>query len=420
MATLRTFQDMLNEYLPNRMIQEEYIKRDWVLSNVEVDNGWTGSKIIVPFKGAHASSVEFGQLAAATDIAESKYVRGSIDSYVEVWSSLIFNHRDLMDHNGKIPEATFLKILPNEVDGMLSYFKEVVSTNLITGTHFATALADGTAGGLLEVDHIDRFTIGQKFTLDDNNSAAADYYVTAINVNSGVSGAPGSGVITVSATRGGAAADISAYTTAQAAKCYHPGVLSNGGFNSIRSTLLSAANGGSSTVHGVSKLSYPILQATNISGASITASNILDKLFDGYTTVRSKGKGNASTILMSYKHLGSVMKLLETQKGPFVVTKQPSASIYGWTEIEITSVRGTLKIVGILEMDDDVIFYLDLKSMTFRTRGGFKKRTSPEGQEYFEVRSATNGYQYIVDMCCFGELEISAPGHNGVLHSISY
>ena len=55
MATLRTFQDMLNEYLPNRMIQEEYIKRDWVLSNVEVDNGWTGSKIIVPFKGAHAS-----------------------------------------------------------------------------------------------------------------------------------------------------------------------------------------------------------------------------------------------------------------------------------------------------------------------------------------------------------------------------
>lgn len=419
MSTLRSFQDMLNEYLPNRMIQEEYIKRDWVLSNVEVDNGWVGSKILVPFKGAHASSVEFGQLAASNDIAESKYVRGSIDSYVEVWSSLVFKHRDIMDHTGKIPEATFLKILPNEVDDMLSYFKEVVSTNLITGTHFATALANGTAGGVLEVDHIDRFTLGQKLTLDDGNSAAADYYVIAIDVNGSSSTQPGAGAVTLSATRGGAAADISAYTTAQSAKVYHPGVLTNGGFNSIRSTLLSAANGGSSTVHGVSKLGYPILQATQISGAAITASNILDKLFDGYTQVRGKGKGNANTILMSYKHLGSVMKLLESQKGPFVVTKQPSASIYGWTEIEITSVRGSLKIVGILEMDDDVIFYLDLKSMVFRTRGGFKKRMSPEGKEYFETR-AVDGYQYIVDMCCFGELEINAPGHNGVIHSISY
>jgi hypothetical protein len=410
---------MLNEYLPNRMIQEEYIKKDWVLSNVEIDNNWSGSKIIVPFKGARASTVEFGQLAASNDISESKYVRGSIDSYVEVWSSLIFKHRDLMDHNGKIPEATFLKILPNEVDGMLSYFKEVVSTNLITGTHFATLLANGTAGGVLDVDHIDRFSINQKFDLDDGNSAALAVYVIAIDQNGSASSAPGAGLVTVSATRGGAAADVSAYTTAQAAKCYHPGVLTNGGFNSIRATLLSAANGGSSTVHGVSKLLYPILQATQVAGSSITASNILDKLFDGYTQVRGKGKGNANTILMSYKHLGSVMKLLETQKGPFVVTKQPSASIYGWTEIEITSVRGTLKIVGILEMDDDVIFYLDLKSMVFRTRGGFKKRTSPEGQEYFEVR-ATDGFQYIVDMCCFGELEINAPGHNGVIFGISY
>lgn len=416
MATARNFQDMLNEYLPNRMIMEEYVKRDWLLSNVELDNGWQGGKIVVPFKGAGASSVEFGQLAGASDISQSVYVRGSIDAYVEVWASIVLNHRDLMDHEGRIPEATFLKLIPGEVDGMLDTMKQVVSTQLVSGSHFATFATNGTAGGQFEVDHIDRFQIGQKLDIDDGNSAPLAVYVIAIDVNAAT---VGSGVVTVSASRGGAAADVSAYTVAQGAKCYHPGVLSNGAFNSLKGTLLSLANGGSATVHGVSKLAYPILQAVQLPGAAVTASNILDKLFDGYTVVRSKAKGNANTILMSFKHLGSVMKLLETQKGPFVVTKQPSASIYGWTEIEITSVKGTLKLVGIVEMDDDVIMYLDLKSMVFRTRGGFRRRKAPDGKEYFESRAAS-GYTYIVDQCLFGELEVNAPGHNAIMYGISY
>lgn len=412
------FQSMLNEYLPNSMLESEFIKRDWVLSNIEIDNGWQGSKIVVPFRGASASSVEFGQLASSTDISQSKFVRGSIDNYVEVWSSLILNQRDLMDHNGKMTESTFLKILPNEVDNLLTYFKEVVSTNLLVGTHFATATVSGTVGGVLEVDHIDRFNVGQKFDLDDGNSAALAVYVINIDVNVGTVAAS-SGAITVSLTRGGAAADISAYTTGQVARAYHPGVLTNGGFNSIRASLLSAANGGSATIHGVTKTSWQILQATNLSGASYTATNILDKLFDAYTEVRKKGRGNATNIVMSFKHLGSVMKILEAQKGPFVVTKSASASLYGWTEIEITTVRGAVKIIGIFEMDDDVIFFLDMKSMTFRTRGSFKKRMSPDGKEYFEIR-ATTGYSYVIDQSIFGELEVSKPGNNAVVYGISY
>lgn len=417
MATLvnSSFQSMLNEYLPNRMIMEELVKRDWFLSNLEIDNGWQGSRIVVPFKGAGASSVEFGQLADVADISQSQYVRGSIDTYVEAWASLVFQHRDLLDAEGKIPEATFLKILPGEVDAMVDYFKQVVSTSLGSGSHFAQLATDGQAGGTFEVDHIDRFQVGQKLVLDDANSAPLTVYVIAINVNAATAG---TGTVTVSLTRSGGAADVSAYTVAQGAKCYHPGALA-GAFTSIREVLLSAANGGSATVHGVSKLAWPVLQAVNINGSSVTASNILDKLFDGYTEVRRKAKGNANTILMSFKHLGSVMKLLETQKGPFAVTKQPSASIYGWTEIEITSVKGTLKLVGIVEMDDDVIMYLDLKSMVFRTRGGFRKRKSPEGKEYYEVRG-TDGFKYVVDMCLFGQLEVNAPGHNAIMHSISY
>jgi hypothetical protein len=417
MATVvnSSFQSMLNEYLPNRMIMEELVKRDWFLSNLEIDNGWQGSKIIVPFKGAGASTVEFGQLAEVTDISQSVYVRGEIPTYVEAWASLLFNHRDLLDAEGKIPEATFLKILPGEVDAMVDYFKQVVSTSLGAGSHFAKAVEAGTAGGELEVDHVDRFQIGQKVELKDGAEATIVAYVRSIDVNSTSSG--GTGTVTLyDARTGGSPKNLS--TLAVGSKCYHPGALA-GSFTSIREVLLSVANGGSADVHGVSKLAYPILQAVNINGASVTASNILDKLFDGYTEVRRKAKGNANTIVMSFKHLGSIMKLIETQKGPFAVTKQPSASLYGWTELEVTSVKGSLKLIGLIELDDDVIMYLDLKSMVFRTRGGFRKRKSPEGKEYFEIRGV-DGFKYVVDMCLFGQLEVNAPGHNAIMHSISY
>jgi hypothetical protein len=126
---------------------------------------------------------------------------------------------------------------------------------------------------------------------------------------------------------------------------------------------------------------------------------------------------------MSYKNFGSVMKALTNHsntRGMYQLSEQGrKASPYGWDEIVITSVKGTLKVVGIQEWDDDVIAILDMDSMVFRSNGFFKKRRSPQGLEYFEVRNQ-NGYQYILDVCLFGELEVSKPGHNGMIYGISY
>lgn len=411
MATTRSFSDMLNEYLTNSLLMEEFLQRSYVWNKVEKEQGWKGGTVPVPFMGQYASSVAFGALTASNDIAEYDYVRGSISAPKELWGTMIFNHADLQEHNGKIPETTFLKILPDQVDSFMNYCKEVTSANVTTGPHFATVVDDTNAAtGVYVVDKVDRFTLGQKASLDDDNSAPTDVYVIAITLDTKE--------VTFSATRGGAAANLSAYTLAQNAKFYHPGAQASS-FISMRNAFLSSANGGSSTLHGQTKTAYPHLQAINISGASITASNILDKLFDGYTEVRSRARGNASTILMSFKHLGSVMKQIQLEKGAFVVTKQPNASQYGWTEIEITSVKGTLMIVGIQEMDDDVIFYLDWSSFKFISNGLFKKRISPDGLEYFEIRNTT-GYQYIVDVSLWGEMMYQKPSSNGVLYGISY
>jgi hypothetical protein len=409
--TRRNFQDLLNEYLPNQMLKEELIRRDYILTKVNKDNNWKGSKLIVPFKGAGASSVKFGQLTDSSDIAQSVYVRGSIDDYREVWGSLIFNQRDLQEHDGKIPESTFLRLLPDELEDFMEYKKEVVSIQLGTGPHFATLTANGTAGGVITVDKIDRFQVDQKVVLQDDDTAAADYYVLNVNVNTLE--------VTLSASRGGAAADVSTYTTAQSAKCYHDGVLDSGTFTSMRDALLSAANGGDTKIHGVDKTKYGILQSVNVDGTSITASNILDKLFDAYTEVRTRAKGMATEYIMSYKHLGSILKLLESQKGQYRVTSDPKVNVYGWTEVGITSVKGDLKFVGIQEMDDDVIPLVDWRSITFRSNGFFRKRISPDGREYFEIRN-TQGYQYVVDCLLFGEMEYRKPGHSAIIHSINY
>jgi len=405
---------MLNEYLPNKLLKEELIKRDYILTNVKKDDNWKGGKLIVPFKASGASSIRMGGLTGQTDIAEDQYIRGSIDDYTEAWGSMIFNHRDLIEHNGKIPESTFLKILPDTVDDFMAYMKMVVSIQLGTGPHMSEATVDGTAGGVMGVSRVDRFCLDQKITWVDGDTVAADYYVIAIDMNTSL--------VTFSAPRGGAAADLSAYTVAADAKAYTDDADVTS-FTSIRSVLLSVANGGSANVYGQSKLAYPFLQAINVDGSTITASNMLDKLFDSYTEVRIKAKGMADRFLMSYKNFGTVLKQLQNQgnlQGQYQLDNgSRKASVYGWDEISITSVKGTLKVVGIQEWDDDTIAILDMNSMVFRSNGFFRKRMSPDGLEYFEVRNQ-NGYQYILDLCLFGELEINKPGQNGIIYGISY
>jgi hypothetical protein len=417
MSTTRSFQEMLNEYLPNELLREEMIKRDFLLSKVEKDDSWKGGALIVPFKAAGASSVAFGSLSASNDIAEDKYVRGSVAGHKEVWGSMLFNHRDLMEHD-MVSEQNFLKILPQAVEDFMDYMKQVVSVNLMNGSHFAKTTAVSTANdGVVTVDHPDRLVIGQKVVTTASDASQVTSYVKSIDMNT-------KKAVLVTTRGGSTVVDFSAAgkDLASGEKLYNDGAI--GGttaFSSLRDALLSAANGGSANLHGQSKAAYPYLQAINVLGSAITASNILQKIFEALTTIRQLGKGNPTDVIMSYKHLGSAMQVIETQKGSFNVTPgSQKATQYGWTEIEVGSVtKGGLKLVGVQEMDDDIIIFLDWRALKFHSNGFFQKRKSPDGKEYFETR-ATSGYQYIIDVCLFGELVVTRPSYCGIIYSISY
>jgi hypothetical protein len=388
------FDNMLNEHLTYDLLKGEYLQRDWFMNNVEKDLKWLSGTIPVPFKGAQATSVKFGGLTAESDVARYKYVRGQITNQPEAWATLKFDHKDLMRH-GKVNEQNFLQMLPDQLEEMMDYFKMLASIQILKGPAFCVITDDtNRATGVMVVDKIDFLELGQKCVIDDSDSPQLEVYVIAININTSQA--------TFSATRDGVFVDLSAYTVAAGAKLYHDGVLVAGvptnHFASLRDILLSAANGGSASYLGFSKLAYPYLQALNISGASYTEANLI----------------------MSYKHLGSVMKYVETQKGPFKVSPgQTKATMYGWTEMEITSVKGTVKIVGVVECPDDVIFLLDMSSMKFHSNGLFQKRVGPDGKGFYEVR-ATTGFFYLVDIALMGELAVTGLVKNAIIYGISY
>lgn len=406
---------MLNEYLPNDLLKEEMIKRDFLLSKVEKDDGWLGGNLVVPFKAAGASSVSFGQLSAQTDIAQDSYVRGGVSNQPELWGSMIFNHRDLIEHE-KVSEENFLKILPDTIDDFLTYLKFVVSVNLLNGAHFAKLTADANQNnGNVTVDHPERFSIGQKVIVQDSTLNPQTGYVLTIDMNLKV--------VNLVTTRGGATpVNFSAapQLVANTAKCYNDGAQTSP-MSSLRDALLSNANGGSAALYGQTKTSAPYLQAINCDGTSVTAVNIMQVIFDSLTQVRTFGKGNPTDIVMSYKNFGSCIKVLESSKGAFnVVPNSTKTSQYGWMEVTVGSVaKGPMKLVAVQEMDDDIIIFLDWRALKFYSNGFFRKRKSPDGIEYFEIRNQT-GYQYIVDICLFGDLIVLRPSYCGIMYGISY
>ncbi len=430
MGTTRSFSALLNEFLPNELLSEDFVKKNYLFQKMESDPTWLGGNLVVPFKSANASSISYSALTGSTDIAEDAYVRGGVASQVEVFGSMIFNWRDLQEH-GKLSEQNFLKILPDTIDDFLENMKNTVSINLLCGAAFGRLLANSaltteqqalsatsaTSGGLAFVDRPDRFQIGQKVIVKNDAGTTTTTYVSAANgININVAG-----VYFVTARSGVTPTDLSGYAGDTSTRFYNDGAQTTA-FASLKAALLPASvSGGSTTLYGQTKSLYPYLQSIAASGSDVTATNIMEKIFDHLTKVSQLGKGKPDTILMSYKHLGSCIKVIEASKGNYNVRAgETSAVQYGWDEIDVGSVVGRrCKIVGTQEMDDDFIAFIDWRAIKFYSNQMFRKMKTPDGLEYFTIR-ATTGYSLIVDIALAGEFVVNRPSYCGVLHSISY
>jgi hypothetical protein len=411
MATTRSFNNMLLEYIHYGLLKDEHDKRNYLMQKVERDNGWKDGPLPIAFEGGAESSFKLGGLTDEADIAEAVFVKGYCPQQKEIWGSLKWHERDLAEHSGTgggdaVSEQSFLKNLPKRLSGFMDAMKELVSTALLAGAHLGKCTAAGTAGGVLTVDRPERFVIGQKLQVVGNSTLVC--YVIAIDINGNK--------LTVSAARGGAACDASSVDLGD--KIYiDGGETAANRFTDLVDQLLPAAAGGSATLFGVNKLQYPFLQPVAVDGSGMSSTNVLDVIFDAWQEVIRKGRGTTDkTLLMSYKHMGHVMKKLEQASGAFrhVETK---VSAYGYTEITVAGAKGVVKLAAVQEMRDDVMIFVDWSAMKFHTNGDFHIHKDPEGKAYHTVRT-TGGYYYVTDLCLRGELVVSSPWKMGIIHSI--
>jgi len=425
-TTSPSFDLMLKKYMPYELLREEIIKRDYFLQRVDKDQKWKGGEMQVPFKAGSARSLRYGKLVKESNITKRTHQLGIVSGYKEIWGAMKFEDSDLARHGDM--EQSFIKILPEQIEEFLADMKEAVSGAFLNGSHIdahnAAGLNNNLVGGIAEVFRPERFTIGQ---LVETTSYVGLLKVVSIDMETKTL------ALVDSVTS--AVVDLSAVFVAGEKFYYEGGKVAADTFTSLPDQLLSAANGGSANLFGIQKTLYPHLQAIQHDGSSLNAVNFLEKLFDFQIETKVRGKGNPTEIIMSERNFAIAAKILSgnsivkaadlagaaadsiSSRGTVFTTEQTKASAYGWSEITVGSARGQLKLVGVNEMDDDKMFVMDWGALKMHSNGMFERRTSPEGRQFYEVRTE-NGYSYIVDIRFFGELVVSKPSHCGIVHSV--
>lgn len=408
MATSQNFNDLLKRYMPYEMLQEEMKKRNYFWKNVKKDTGYMGGVMDVPFEGGEYSSLSFGSLTDSSDVANGTYCVGTVNALPELWGTMKFYEKDLERHESM--EKSFLQIYPQKVTQFIDRMTERVSLAFLVGNHISKVAGNGSVGGVIKVEHPERFTIGEKIEFaDDTPTVVTGCYVTAIDMNA-------KELTVKNARSGGVAVDLSGITLGANGKVYLPGARTEG-FTSIKHALLPASLGGSDTLHGIQKSLYPFLQAQRHDGSSITSSNILEKLFDFYYDTVALGKSNPNEIFMSFKHFKNAAKSLEGSRRYMVADKSAG---YGMRSLQVIGPEGEMKLTALRDMDDDVMYILNMEDgMKVHGNNFFDRKRHMNGQEFFLERT-TSGYAYLIDVKFFGQLVVTKPCGMGVVHSISY
>lgn len=435
MATSRTFEAMINDYLSLDLLRNE-LKRMWLIDKVKKDNSWVGGNgtqgYVVPFIGAPASSLKFGELTAANDIAEDKPIRATLTEQPELWGTMVFNEKDFMQHEGKKREISLMKSVKNTVPAFMTYMKSGLSDVLIGGPHFLT-ITDVTnaATGILGVDRIEKINIGQKVIVREAGTPSAVVaYARTINKSTGL-------VTFYNARTGGVVVNFTIALTIPVAvgdQIFHDGLVDTGtgviqsNFTSIRSSLLSAANGGSTNLYGIAKTAYPFLQALNVDGTSITKANIVEKLFEMYVQevdlkTKNISEKKADNYWLSPKNYAAAMIALEKYKGQYyTVPGKKDANVYAWQTITIGNGTGAeISFSKVPELANDIIPCVNWDSLLLASNGYFRFAEHPDnpGKIYhFPVRNTT-GYAFIIDTCFMGDLLNICPESDAIVYGVS-
>lgn len=401
-----SFNDLLKTYQPPELFMEEVKKRNFFIDKVKKDETYVGGTYTMPVESAGMGSVAWGALTSDTDISEGDQQVGSFTSadLGQCFHTMLFNESDLRRHDSL--KKSYLKLLPNKLSSAVKDFSEEISLSFFGDGSKATLTSNGSNGSCV-VDHPERFKIGEKIYVDDGDSSPVAGYITAININTKT--------LTVKDARSsGSSVNLASYTTAQTAKVYSPGQQTYGP-KTLQSMLLSAANSGDSTYAGLTKASFPILQAVNIDGSGFTAETLLDDLVDGFWQIHDLGKGSLNKdMIIPLSWFRFISGNLENNKRYSVTDKKVA---YGMTSVTILGLDGQCTITGVRDKSVGSAFVLDWETLTLVGNSFFRRIKDANGNEFY-VKRATTGWTNVVDTVFEAFLLCPTLSHNGIIHSI--
>jgi hypothetical protein len=418
--TTANFNAMLKRWMPYSLLKSEMEKRVYFLSKVNKKPSYKGGVGDIPFKAGSASSYRYGKLVNASKITQSKYVMGTINGYKEIWGAMKFLDQDLAKHDDL--KQSFLEALLKELPDFVEGMKEQVSRALLNGPALTTVTdITNAATGVIKVSRPEMLEYGQYVEIGSTTAlhtgwvAALDFNTKEVTIVTAMSDVDASTNLV----------DLTAGTTVSVGHTLRleDGFTTALHFTSLPQQLLSAVNGGEALHFGKSKVKYPFLQAYNHSGAGYAVGTSLETIFEAWNRTKQIARmSNINEVIMSFSNLQIVMKELESSTLGIGTGRQFTAgdtkvNAYGWTTIQVTGVKGSLTLVGINELSNANIFGLDWKGIDLHSNGLFERRKSPSGNEFYEERTE-DGFVYIVDIRFFGELVVSMPSYQFVIHSV--
>jgi hypothetical protein len=414
-STLQVYNNLLKKHQPWQAMEDKVKRSDFFLKKVKVKKDFVEDEMSIPFITAGHSNVRAGKLTPINEITRGAGEVGVLkdEDLLELWGTIKINEKDIRKH--KSAEASFKAMFPQKINGLMETMKEQVSVmflqdgSLASVSAYGAGAGDGTDGEII-VNRPERFQPRQRIDLSDGVTTLNGYIrIVDMEKNSLTiyDAEEGGAVVDLSVAGAGftAAADIKIYV-------YDHGQVSH---DSLRDMLLPASKGGKSTLHGVEKLSSPILQAHYEDASGWTASTILKNVFDFSRKVKQKGKVQQSSVVVPYFVFNDLV--LKAQENKRYMAGEVEAG-YGFDKVTIRGAGGSMEIYGVFDLTDTG-YIMDWEHLYLCSPEMFS--TNRElGAEPFERVRTEDGHIYILDVCFRGGLAIRKASGFGIIDNLDY
>lgn len=418
--TLQVYNDLLKKYQPWQAM-EDYVKRsDFFLKKVKVKKDFVHDVMAIPFITAGHSNVRAGKLTPVNEITRGDGAVGELrdDQLLELWGSICVHEKDIRKH--KSAEASFKAMFPTKLNGLMETMKEQVSVMFLQDGSIAKAKAYDAAGandgtdGRIEVNRPERFQVRQRLDVTDGVTTVSGY-IKEIDMETNViefnAAEDGSGaVVDLSIVGAGFTA-----VTDIALKPYD--MASTNNFDTLKSMLLPASQNGSATLHGISKLSSPILQAhyEDATAEGYNATNILTKMFAFSRKVKQKGKVKKSSVIVPYFAFNDLVLLAQENKR---YSASDMEAGFGYDKVTLHGAGGSMEIYGVYDLTDTG-YIIDWDHLCLCSPEMFTTNRELGAEPWERVRTE-DGHKYILDVCFRGGLAIRKASGFGIIDKLDY